>query len=132
MNMSYNVVAPLRKLRQLHVRNSILHLQRRTHLYLINRAISRRLSTLVLPKVGADKAFNRLMRPLAILRRCKLSLHNDGRITILCSYDYEMFNKAVSHELSQLKSVVLKESGFSAVADAMHVAPAFLARLTVN
>ena len=62
------VVYP-RTLRQLHVRNSILHLQHGTHLYLINRAISRRLSTLVLPKVGADKAFNRPMRPLKIPRR---------------------------------------------------------------
>ena len=130
--MSCNVVTSPRKLRQLHVRNSILHLPYGAHLYLINRAISRRLSTLVLPKAGADEVFNRLMRPLAILRRCKLSFHNDGRITILCSCDYEMFNKAASHELSQSKSVVLRESGFSAVADAMHVAPAFLTRLTVN
>jgi len=43
-----------------------------------------------------------------------------------------MFNKAMSHELSQSKSVVLKGGGFSAVADAMHVAPAFLIRLTVK
>ena len=48
-----------------------------------------------------------------------ISLQNNGKITILCSYAYEMFNRATSYELSQSKAVALKDSGFSVAADAM-------------
>ncbi len=61
-----------------------------------------------------------------------ISLRNNGKITILCSYAYEMFNRATSYELSQSKAVALKDSGFSVAADAMCVAPAFLIRLIVK